>query len=160
MLSFETPVVDHDVEVTGPVRVELWVSSSMPDTNFTAKLIDVFPTSEDYPAGYAMNLEDSILRMRFRDSRRREVLMSPGGVYKITIDLWATANLFRIGHKIRLDISSGNFPMYDVNPNTGEPLGRHTHMVRALNTVYHEAERRSCLILPVGQEPASQFQNR
>ena len=151
VLSFETPVLDHDVEVTGPVRVELWVSSSAPDTDFTAKLIDVFPPSGDYPAGYAMNLEDGILRMRFRDSRSREELMSPGEVYKITIDLWATANLFRTGHKIRLDISSSNFPMYDVNPNTGEPLGRHTHMVRALNTVYHEAERPSCLILPLRQ---------
>jgi hypothetical protein len=149
VLTFETPPLEEDLEVTGPIRVELWVSSSAKDTDFTAKLIDVHPPSADDPAGYAMNLEDGILRMRFRDSRERETLLEPGAIYPITIDLWATANLFRKGHRIRLDISSSNYPMYDVNPNTGEPLARHTHVQTALNTIYHDAERPSCLVLPV-----------
>lgn len=149
VLTFETAPLESDVEVTGSLRAELWVSSSAQDTDFTAKLIDVYPPSKDYPDGYAMNLEDGILRMRFRESRTEEELMSPHKVYKATIDLWATANVFRKGHRIRLDVSSSNFPMYDVNPNTGEPPGRHSRLQSALNTVYHDAEHPSCLVLPV-----------
>ena len=96
-----------------------------------------------------MNVEDGILRMRFRNSREREELMVPGTVYPITIDLWATANRFSPGHRIRVDISSSNFPMYDINPNTGETLGKHTHSVRALNRVYHGGEYPSHLHLSV-----------
>ncbi|MEQ8790860.1 MAG: CocE/NonD family hydrolase [Pirellulaceae bacterium] len=152
VLSFETPPLKQDVEVTGPMRVSLWVSSNALDTDFTAKLIDVHPPSDDFPAGYAMNVEDGILRMRFRNGRDREELMQSGKVYEVTIDLWATANLFRKGHRIRLDVSSSNFPMFDPNPNTGERLGRHTHMKKAINSVYHDAEHPSCLILPVRAE--------
>ena len=148
VLTFATVPLDHDIEVTGAIRVELWVSSSAKDSDFTAKLIDVYPPSKDYPDGYAMNLEDGILRMRFRNSREKEELLSPSELYQVTIDLWATANLFRKGHKIRLDISSSNFPMYDLNPNTGEPLGRHTRLQSALNTVYHGGEHPSCVVLP------------
>ncbi len=149
VLTFESPPLKQDVEVTGPLRVSLWASSQAKDTDFTAKLIDVYPPSDDFPSGYAMNVEDGVLRMRFRDGRDHEELMQPGKVYQVTIDLWATANLFRQGHRIRLDISSSNFPMFDLNPNTGEPLGRHTHTNQTLNSVYHDAERPSCLILPV-----------
>ena len=92
-----------------------------------------------------------ILRMRFRNSRQREELMQPGEINPITIDLWAISNVFRKIHKIRLDISSSNFPMYDRNPNTGEPLGRHTHMITTVNTIYHDPEHRSFLLLPVRQ---------
>ena len=152
VLTFATPPLERDIEVTGPIRVTLWISSEARDTDFTAKLIDVYPPSDDYPAGYAMNLEDGILRMRFRNSREREELMTPGTIYQISIDLWATSNLFRKGHKIRLDISSSNFPMYDVNPNTGEPLGRHTHLIPTVNAVYHDPEHPSCLVLPVRGE--------
>jgi putative CocE/NonD family hydrolase len=149
VLTFESPPLGRDLEVTGPMRVSLWVASNAKDTDFTAKLIDVHPPSEDYPAGYAMNVEDGILRMRFRNGREREELMQPGKVYKVTIDLWATANLFRKGHRIRLDVSSSNFPMFDLNPNTGERLGRHTHARKALNSVHHDAGHPSCLMLPV-----------
>ena len=149
VLTFETEPLEDEIEVAGEIRAELWVSSSAKDTDFTAKLIDVYPPSKDYPDGYAVNLEDGILRMRFRQSREVEELMSPGEVYQVTIDLWATANAFRKGHKVRLDIASSNFPMYDVNPNTGQPLGRHTRLRRALNAVYHGAQRQSCLVLPV-----------
>ncbi|MFC1739815.1 CocE/NonD family hydrolase, partial [Planctomycetota bacterium] len=149
VLSFETGVLEEEIEVTGWVQVSLWVSSEAKDTDFTAKLIDVYPPSEDYPQGYAMNLEDGILRMRFRNSREREELMEPGVIYPITIDLWAISNTFHKGHKIRLDISSSNFPMYDRNPNTGEPLGQHTHMISTVNTVYHDTEHPSHLLVPI-----------
>ena len=149
VLSFQTPPLEEDLEIAGPMRVELWVSSTAKDTDFTAKLMDVYPPSTDYPEGYAMNLEDGILRMRFRESREREHLMEPGAVYRIEIDLWDTANRFHKGHRVRLDISSSNFPFYDVNPNTGEFLGRHTHMKTAVNTVYHAPDGASALVLTV-----------
>ena len=149
VLSFQTPPLMEAVEIAGPLRVELWVSSTARDTDFTAKLMDIYPPSADYPEGYAMNLEDGILRARFRNSREREELMEPGTVYRIEIDLWATANRFAPGHRIRLDISSSNFPFYDVNPNTGERLGAHTHMKAAINTVYRGPRHPSALVLPV-----------
>ncbi len=149
VLSFETAPLEKSVEIAGPIQAEIWVSSSARDTDFTAKLVDVYPPSKDYPAGYAMNLEDGILRMRFRESHEKETLMDPGDVYKVTIDLWATANRFNKGHKIRLDISSSNFPMYDVNPNTGGPLGKPTRRIKAINTIYHSQQRPSHVKLPV-----------
>ncbi len=148
VLTFETSSLEEAVEVAGPISVRLWVSSEAVDTDFTAKLIDVYPPSEDYPVGYAMNLEDGILRMRFRGPDKEE-LMAPGEVYPITIDLWATANRFEKGHRIRIDLSSSNFPMYDVNPNTGEPIGFHTRVATTVNTIYHDADRPSALLLPV-----------
>ncbi len=149
VLSFQTPPLEEDLEIAGPMRVELWVSSTARDTDFTAKLMDVYPPSSDYPEGYAMNLEDGILRMRFRESREREELMEPGTVYRVEIDLWDTANRFHKGHRVRLDISGSNFPFYDVNPNTGEFLGRHTHLKTAVNSVYQAPGRASALVLTV-----------
>lgn len=149
VLTFQTAPLEEPLEVAGEMHVELWVSSNVTDTDFTAKLIDVYPPSEDYPSGYAVNLEDGILRMRFRTSRETEELMSPGETYKVTVDLWATANTFHRGHRVRLDIASSNFPMYDRNPNTGEPLGEHTRMIPATNTVYYGGPRPSALVLPV-----------
>jgi uncharacterized protein len=140
VLVFRTAPLEHDLEVTGPMTVQLRISSSTPDTDFTAKLID------EYPDGFALNLVDSILRVRYRDGWDHEVLMQPGQVYPIMIHLPPTSNLFTRGHRIRLDISSSNFPRFDVNPNTGEPVGRHTHSVVATNTVHFGA---SHLVLPV-----------
>ncbi len=149
VLSFQTPPLAQGVEVVGPLSVKLYVSSTAVDTDFTAKLIDVYPPNADYPRGYAMILIDSIRRMRYRNSLERAELMTPGEVYEVTIDLWATANRFERGHRIRLDISSSNFPTFDPNPNTGEPIGYHTHTVTARNTVFHDAEHSSHLILPL-----------
>ena len=149
VLVFQTPPLEQAVEVTGPVRVRLWVSSTAVDTDFTAKLLDVHPPSEEYPAGYHMNLTDSIIRARYRESREREVLMDPGHVYEVLIDLFPTSNLFEAGHRIRVDVSSSNFPRFDVNPNTGEPMGRHTHTVIAHNRVYLDRDRPSHIVLPV-----------
>ncbi len=147
VLVFQTSVLERPLEVTGPVVVKLWVTSSAVDTDFTAKLIDVYPPGGDAD-GFAMNLTDGILRMRYRDSRERPVLMAPGKVYAIEFELQATSNLFAAGHRIRLDISSSNYPRFDPNPNTGEPLGVGGGPVAAENVVYHDASRPSHVLLP------------
>lgn len=149
VLVFETEALAEDLEVIGPVAARLWVSSSAPDTDFTAKLVDVYPPSEDFPEGFDLNVTDGILRARYRDSRETETLMNPGEIYELEITLFPTANRFQAGHRIRLEISSSNFPRFDPNPNTGEPLGRHTRMVPAENVIHHAADRPSALILPV-----------
>lgn len=149
VLVFQTEPLDADLEVTGEIEVRLWASSSAVDTDFTAKLIDVYPSNEDFPGGFDLNLEDGIVRARFRESLTEEKLMTPGRVYEFTIRLYPTANVFKKGHRIRLDISSSNFPRFDVNPNTGEPLNRHRRMVVATNTIYHDRSRPSHIVLPV-----------
>lgn len=149
MLVFQTPPLEEDVEATGPIEVKLWVSSSAADTDFTAKLIDVYPSNEDYPEGYALNISDSITRARYRESWSEARPMEPGQVYPLTITLYPTSNLFKQGHRIRLDISSSNFPRFDVNPNTGEPLGLNRRTVVAENAIYHDRRRPSHLVLPV-----------
>jgi putative CocE/NonD family hydrolase len=149
VLVCQTDPLPEDVEVTGPVSVTLFVSSSAVDTDFTAKLIDVYPPSHDYPLGFDLNIGDSIIRMRYRDSLEKPKLMTPGEVYKATIHLYPTANVFAKGHRIRVDVSSSNFPRFDLNPNTGEPLQQHRRMVPADNTVYLGGERASHVVLPI-----------
>jgi uncharacterized protein len=149
VLVFQTEPLDEPIEVTGPILVKLWISSSATDTDFTAKLIDVYPPNEDYPEGYDLNLADSIIRTRYRSSWEREELMTPGEIYPVRIQLPPTSNLFAAGHRIRLDVSSSNFPRFDVNPNTGEPVGRHTHAIIAHNAVYVDPEHPSQVILPI-----------
>ena len=149
VLVFQTPELGEDVEVTGPLTVKLWASSSAPDTDFTVKLIDVHPPNADYPDGFAQNLSDSILRARYRNGRERAELLEPGEVYELEIVMYPTSNIFGAGHRIRLDVSSSNYPRFDVNPNTGGPLGRDRRLVTAENAVYHDPERPSHLLLPV-----------
>jgi putative CocE/NonD family hydrolase len=149
VLVFQTGPLAEDVEVTGPVAVQLFVSSSAVDTDFTAKLLDVYPPNPDYPLGFDLNIGDSITRMRYRNSLEKAELMTPGEVYPVTIHLYPTANVFAKGHRIRLDISSSNFPRFDLNPNTGESLQQHRRMVPADNTVCHDAARASHVLLPV-----------
>jgi len=146
---FMSTPLDRDMEVTGPIDVKLWASSSAVDTDFTAKLIDVHPASQDFPGGIDMNLEDGIIRARFRNSLEHAELMKPGTIYPFTIHLYPTSNVFKKGHRIRIDISSSNFPRFDVNPNTGEPLNANRRMVIATNTIYHDREHPSAIILPV-----------
>jgi uncharacterized protein len=143
VLVYTTPAFESDFEVTGLVSLELFVSSSAVDTDFTGKLIDVWPN------GYAQNLTEGVLRMRYRNSQEEPELMKPGSVYPITIDLVATSNVFLAGHKLRLEISSSNFPRFDRNLNTGEDQAHATRMVKATNTVWHDREHPSALILPV-----------
>jgi len=149
VIVFVTPPLTEDIEVTGPIDVKLWASSSALDTDFTAKLIDTHPPSADYPEGIEMNLEDGIIRARFRNSLERAELMTLGEIYQFTIQLYPTSNLFKAGHRIRLDISSSNFPRFDPNPNTGEPLNAHACTMVARNTIYHDAAHPSHVILPI-----------
>jgi putative CocE/NonD family hydrolase len=149
VLVFQTEPLAQDVEVTGEIQVKLWASSSAVDTDFTAKLIDVYPSSPDFPGGFDLNLEDGIVRARFRDSLKREALMEPGKTYEFTIKLYPTSNVFKRGHRIRVDLSSSNFPRFDVNPNTGEPLGEHRRQAVATNTIVHDRDHPSHIVLPV-----------
>lgn len=149
VLVFETEPLAEDVEVTGPLVVKLWISSDCPDTDFTAKLVDVYPPNDDYPEGFAMNVTDGILRCRYRDSWTEPSLMTPGEVYEITIEAFPTSNLFKAGHRIRLDISSSNFPHFDLNFNSGEPEGLATEVRVATNTVWMDALRPSHAVLPI-----------
>jgi hypothetical protein len=149
ILVFQTPPLESDVEVTGEIEVKLWASSSAVDTDFTAKLLDVHPASPDHPSGFDLNLEDGIVRARYRESLKRAKLMEPGQVYPFTIRLYPTSNVFKKGHRIRVDVSSSNFPRFDVNPNSGEPLNDHRLWVIATNTVHHERAHPSHIVLPL-----------
>jgi hypothetical protein len=140
-------VLAQDFEVTGPIKVELFASSSAADTDFTAKLVDVGPD------GFAQNLTEGIIRARYRDSQEKPTLMNPGQIYKFALDVWATSNVFRKGHRLRLEISSSNFPRFDRNTNTGDDSASARHFLSATNTIYHDAEHPSALILPVVPTP-------
>ena len=143
VLVYSTPPLERDVEVTGPVSVTLYASSSAPDTDFTAKLVDV------EPCGYARNLTDGIIRARYRRPREPASLIEPGQVYELAIDLLATSNVFEAGHRIRLEVSSSNFPRFDRNANTGAPIGADATFNPALQTVLHTRGHASHVTLPV-----------
>jgi putative CocE/NonD family hydrolase len=149
VLAFESEPFTVDVEITGDIEANLWISSDCPDTDFTIKLVDVYPPSEDYPHGYALNLTDGILRCRYRDSWSEPSLMTPRAVYAIKVTAFPTSNLFKRGHRIRLDVSSSNFPHFDVNPNTGAPEGTGLRRRIARNTVHMDASRPSHVLLPL-----------
>jgi hypothetical protein len=149
VLVFQTPPLERDVEVTGRLVVKLWASSDAADTDFTAKLIDVYPPSRDFPSGIDLLVADSIVRARYRGGPGKAELLTPGQPYEFTIEAYPTSLVFRRGHRIRLDISSSNFPRFDVNPNTGEPLNEHRRWKIAQNSVYHDPRRPSHVILPI-----------
>ncbi|HUN86971.1 MAG TPA: CocE/NonD family hydrolase [Terracidiphilus sp.] len=146
VLVYSTPVLDRDIEVTGPVRLDLFAKSSAVDTDFTAKLVDVWPN------GFAQNLTEGILRARFRDSETEATPIIPGKVYEYKIDVWSTSNVFLKGHRIRLEVSSSNFPRFDRNLNTGKSAAESADMVKATQTILHDAEHPSALVLPVVPE--------
>jgi putative CocE/NonD family hydrolase len=143
VLVFSTPPLTEDTEVTGFISLELYASTSAVDTDFTALLVDVDES------GYARFLTDGIVRARYRESTKTATEVVPGKIYKYTIDLWATANVFKRGHRIRLYISSSNFPRFNRNLNTGEDIMTSTRSVRAHQTIYHDHEHSSALILPL-----------
>jgi putative CocE/NonD family hydrolase len=143
VLVYSTPAFARDTEITGPVTLELFAKSTAVDTDFTAKLVDVAPD------GFAQNLTEGIIRARYRDSQEKPTLMNPGQVYKFTIDLWSTSNVFLKGHVLRLEVSSSNFPRFDRNLNTGEAQGTGENHVPATNTIFHDSEHPSALVLPV-----------
>jgi len=144
VLVYSTEAFNRDLEVTGPVTLELYASSSGVDTDLTGKLIDVSPD------GFARNLTEGILRARYRNARERAELMSPGEIYRLRVELWSTSNVFLSGHRLRVEVSSSNFPRFDRNLNTGgEIRSSSTDAIRATNTVYHDRNHPSALIVPV-----------
>lgn len=143
VLVYSTPPLAEDVEVTGPVTLDLYAKSSAIDTDFTGKLVDVSPD------GFARNLTEGILRASFRNSMSKPTPIAPGRIYRYTIDLWATSNVFLKGHRIRLEVSSSNFPRFARNLNTGKNAASSAAYVKATNTIYHDAAHPSALILPV-----------
>jgi len=147
VLVYSTPPLDKDLEVTGFITAEIQAASSAVDTDFTAMLVDV------EPSGYARYLADGIVRARHRLSRERTDPLAPGRIETYAIDLWATSNVFKAGHRLRLYVSSSNFPRFDRNLNTGETGPGATRMVKAQQTVYHDAGHPSALILPVVPRP-------
>lgn len=143
VLVYTSPVLEEPVEVTGPVILNLYASSTAPDTDFTAKLVDV------HPDGKAYNLCEGIIRARYRNSKVNLELIEPGKIYPYRLDLWVTSNLFKPGHRIRLEVSSSNFPRFDRNPNTGEPFGTSAKLVKATQTIFHDRDHPSHLVLPI-----------
>jgi uncharacterized protein len=143
VLVFTTPALAKDLEVTGPVSLELYVSSSAVDTDFTGKLVDVWPN------GFAQNLTEGILRLRYRNLQEKPELAKAGETYHVTVDLWATSNVFLARHKLRLEVSSSNFPRFDRNLNTGEEQAGATRMSKATNVVYHDKGHPSALVVPL-----------
>jgi putative CocE/NonD family hydrolase len=143
VLVYVTEPLSEEIEVTGPIRVELYASSSAQDTDFMAKLVDV------WPSGFAQRLCDGMVRARFREGMDRPTLIEPGKVYRYTIDCWNTAQVFKVGHRIGLEIASSAFPKFDRNLNTGAPLGITTEMVVAEQRIFHDAEHPSAVVLPI-----------
>ena len=143
VLVFSTPALTEDTEVTGYISVELYASTSARDTDFTALLVDVDES------GYARFLTDGIVRARYRESTKEAAAITPGQIYKYTIDLWATANVFKAGHRIRLYISSSNFPRFNRNLNTGGDNSNTSRSLKAHQAIYHDRDHSSVLILPV-----------
>lgn len=149
VLVFRTPPLEEAVEITGPIRVSVFGETDGPDTDFTAKLIDEYPPNPEFEDGFALNLADSICRGRFRGYREEPDLLTPGEVYEFEMEPYPTANVFEAGHRIRLDISSSNFPRFDVNHNTGGPLYGDREYRVATNTVHHSARHPTRIELPV-----------
>jgi len=150
VLVFTTPALTSQVEVTGPISMKLYSSTSAKDTDWVARLVDV------HPDGYAENIQDGIIRARYRAGVGKAAsLLEPGKVYEYTIDMWASSNVFLPGHRIRIEITSSNFPRFDRNLNTGEDPATGTRMVKATQTVYHSSKYASYVLLPVVPAAAS-----
>jgi len=143
VLVYTMPPLETDLEVTGPVVVDLWAASSAPDTDFTAKLVDVGP------CGFARNVCSGIVRARYRDSFTAPRPLQPNAVERYEIGLGPTSNVFKAGHRIRVEIASSNFPHFDRNLNTGEPLATGTKLQTAVQTILHDAAHPSHILLPV-----------
>jgi putative CocE/NonD family hydrolase len=150
VLAYTSSILKEPVAIAGPVKMKLHASTDGPDTDYFVKLIDV------YPNGFAMNIAEGILRARYRRGLDKAELLKPGGIYEFEIDMRGTANVFLPGHRIRVDVTSSNFPQYDRNLNTGEALGGSSRVRVARQTIFHEAGRRSHILLPVVEIPGSE----
>ena len=147
VLVYSTAPLASDLEVTGPVEMTLYAASSAPDTDFTATLVDV------HPGGEAIHICEGIVRARFRESYEEPTLIEPDSIYEYRISLWETSNVFKTGHRIRVEISSSNFPRFDRNLNTGHTPGMDAEMQPAHQTLYHEVQYASHITLPVIPRP-------
>lgn len=147
--AFRSAALERDTEVTGPITVTLHFRTDVKDTDFAVKLIDEYPASPSHPNGFALILSDALRRARYRASLDRASLLTPGRTYQMTIELPPTSNVFKKGHRIRLDVAGSNFPKFDVNPNTGEPIQNHTHQVVAHSSILTDAAHASHLDLPI-----------
>ena len=143
VLIYTTDVLQDEIEVTGPVKVVLYAASDATDTDFVAKLVDV------YPDGSSFNMAEGIVRARYRESLTKPGLMKPGEVYRFEIDLVGTSVAFLKGHRIRVHVTSSHFPQFDRNPNTGAAFGTSAVVKVAEQTIYHDAARASHVLLPV-----------
>ena len=149
VIVFETEPLAEPVEVTGSIHVSLHLSCDAPDTDIFAMLLDIYPESPAWPTGYRLNIADSIMRLRYREGMSQPKLLTPGEIFPVSFQLYPTSNLFDRGHRIQLLISGSSFPRFDVNPNTGEPIGRHTTKQIAQVSLHHSAKHPSKLLLPV-----------
>ena len=143
VLVYTSAKLEHDLEITGPVEFVLYAASSARDTDFTVKLVDVFPN------GYAMNISEGIIRARYRNGYEKMDLLEPGEAQRYDIQLYPTCNIFKKGHRIRLDVSSSNFPRFSRNLNTGEDVATGTRMTIAQQTILHSSTYPSHVLLPV-----------
>ena len=129
--------------MTGRILTKVYAASSATDTDFTAKLVDV------HPNGYAQLLAEGIIRARYRNSFKKQELLTPEEIYEYTVDLWSVSHVFQKGHKIQVEISSSNFPKYDRNPNTGHKFGEDAELEKATQMMYHNSQYPSHIIFPV-----------
>jgi putative CocE/NonD family hydrolase len=143
VLTYTTSPLTQDTDVTGPISLTLYAASTAPDTDFTAKLVVV------HPDGSAINLNNGIQRASYRDSLSQPSPITPNQAYRYTINIWPTSNLFHHGDRVRLDISSSDFPQFDPNPNTGDWFGDSTRTQPADQTILHDAAHPSALMLPI-----------
>ncbi|WUD57028.1 CocE/NonD family hydrolase [Nocardia sp. NBC_00511] len=154
VLTYTTAPMTSDTELTGPMKLTLWAASSATDTDFTAKVVALAPD------GSSINLNNGIIRAAYRDSLEHPTPIVPGQPTRYTIDIWPTSYLVQAGYRIRLEVSSSDFPQFAPNPNTGDPFGQNTNAQIASQTIYHDAEHPSALVLPVipgGDRGSSEF---
>ena len=149
VLVYRTPPLSEPLEIVGPISVSVFGSTDAPDTDFTAKLLVEYPPNAEFPNGFAVNLCDSICRARYRGYRDEPDFVEPGTVYEFEMEPYPTANVVQPGQRLRLDISSSNYPRYDVNHNTGGPLYGDREYNVATNTVHHSCEYSTSITLPV-----------
>ena len=149
VLAFSTEPLEQDVEVTGPIEATIHLESDVPDTDLFVMLQDVYPESAVWPEGYRLNVADGLMRVRYRTGMATPELMTPGEPVEVRFQLYPTSNRFVAGHRIRVLVSSSSFPRFDPNPNTGEPIGRHTRTQVAHNLIHHSAGRPSLVTLPL-----------
>ncbi len=143
VLTYTSSIFEKELELTGPIKATLYAASSACDTDFTATLVDIFPN------GYAHQIQEGIVRARYRNTGEAPSTIKPGEVYEYTIDLWATSYVVKRGHSLRVEISSSIFNRYDRNPNTGEPFGLAVKPIQASQTVYHTVAYPSHITLPI-----------